>query len=100
MSKLSQVIIKAVELENEIHTLAAQKYSRECSLLDFESRTAVDKQLQQSYALWPDYKSIVDKYDNAYAEHKKLSKTLDYIKTFSDKLTEVEIDSILDSILD
>lgn len=95
---ISDLIITTANLEQECSLLSAKKYEREASLIDFESRTSLEKQLQQASILWPDYKELVDKYDLKYASLIKHRTMLDAVKRLADKMTEEDISKVLDNI--
>jgi hypothetical protein len=81
-------------LEKEVSTLAAEKWVRETELIDFESRTAVEKQLQQAYTVWPDYKALVDKYDARYTDLVKGRTLMDCAKKFHERLSDDDLDTL------
>lgn len=84
-------IATTAALEQEVSNLAAQKWAREAQLMDFESRTSSEKQLQQAYLVWKDYKEMVDAYDAKYALLIKHRTLLDSAKRFTEKLTEEDL---------
>ena len=93
--RLPDLIAITANLTQEVEQLLAERYERECSIIDSETRTSVDKQLQQAYSVWPDYKALVDRYDIKHAELAKYKVLLSSITQLNGMLSQEAIDEIL-----